>query len=690
MSEVVSYQKPAVRPEPRFDPPVLSADEIFPAVAYTETMEATEMVYHVARSQLFCSDETKQVVPHWGAFHVLSPPPGKPEMDTSNIAFNPILMAPPNDPATIYTTLLRSKEAANSLGFDHVPVFFDMGLLTKALEITWANPESLAGVIPCDGGMHFVMSILAGIGAVYGDAGLRSLLVDSGLFASGTVSNILTGKDFEKAVFAMKVIDEALTKRLLIQFKKWCVVHGHVVPEELDGALADLSDSFATGNSRAIEAHMVNLQMIMSTEMLPLLNDFRTDGRESSPTFKFWDDFLKRVLVPLKLFLIATRRGDWSVYQAAKAKLIPHLFASNRTIYARYQPILCLQMKRLPEPVGDAFRDGLFVSKLTRGAFNGVWIDYTLEATENKALKGTGGIIGLTLKGDALARWFLARPVSAKYSVAFRDKVTGTALNRAPGYNHSNTPASKRKWDQSVDKLVRIFDDAYVDPFSVIDPPARLVNFATGMIATPEVEASMMSCLDRGEASAKKFVEERLVDTEGDSRRSLYDPLSRTKLLTMSDMKKRITIGSKTLAVNSEMMYLRLMALNAKKKVPLDRVMSYENSPVPLSLFQEDGSMCQNVKSEFMHKLESLIPGDKITAVNNVDSIIFDGHAVIQMMPQPTHMMTFNELANVFMRYIINSSKAVGSTQTHIVFDQYYETSIKQAVREKRGYTSGH
>ena len=57
----------------------------------------------------------------------------------------------------------------------------------------------------------------------------------------------------------------------------------------------------------------------------------------------------------------------------------------------------------------------MFVSKLSEGKFNSVWIDYVLEATENKALKETGEMIGLTLKGQALARWFLARPVTSKF-----------------------------------------------------------------------------------------------------------------------------------------------------------------------------------------------------------------------------------------------------------------------------------
>ena len=53
--------------------------------------------------------------------------------------------------------------------------------------------------------------------------------------------------------------------------------------------------------------------------------------------------------------------------------------------------------------------------KLSKGKINGSWIDYAIETTENKDLKGTAGIIGLTLKGPALPRWFLAHPVTAKY-----------------------------------------------------------------------------------------------------------------------------------------------------------------------------------------------------------------------------------------------------------------------------------
>ena len=72
---------------------------------------------------------------------------------------------------------------------------------------------------------------------------------------------------------------------------------------------------------------------------------------------------------------------------------------------------MILQRKHLLADVMDGFQEGLFFSKLSEGKFNSVWIDYVLEANEKKTFKGTGGIIKLPLKGRAMARWFLARPV---------------------------------------------------------------------------------------------------------------------------------------------------------------------------------------------------------------------------------------------------------------------------------------
>lgn len=83
-------------------------------------------------------------------------------------------------------------------------------------------------------------------------------------------------------------------------------------------------------------------------------------------------------------------------------------------------------------------------------------------------------------------------------------------------------------------------------------------------------------------------------------------------------------------------MYLRLPSINSFKEVSLERVMSFENSSVPLSLFTDDGMMCTTKKFDFMAKLEELVPNETIVQnISDIDCILFDGMAVIQILLPP-------------------------------------------------------
>ena len=103
--------------------------------------------------------------------------------------------------------------------------------------------------------------------------------------------------------------------------------------------------------------------------------------------------------------------------------------------------MLCL-MNRLPPDVLAAFNDGLCVAKLSEGPFNAVWADYALEVTENKALKGTGGIIGLILKGTAL------ETETAKYSMIFQNELHRT-MKPPQDVHHTDNPSHKIQWDNA-------------------------------------------------------------------------------------------------------------------------------------------------------------------------------------------------------------------------------------------------
>ena len=140
-------------------------------------------------------------------------------------------------------------------------------------------------------------------------------------------------------------------------------------------------------------------------------------------------------------------------------------------------------------------------------------------------------------------------------------------------------------------------------------------------------------------------------------------------------MQKTVCVQSKNVTINGEVMYVRFLAMNAFIKVPLERVLSFENAPVPLSMFSDDGSMISCTKSDFMRKLESLLE-NKIVSIQSADCIIFDAMATIQMLPLPTQTLkiSFSDMAKQFLQYILQCSRAIQTvTQIHIVFDRYKE-----------------
>ena len=61
--------------------------------------------------------------------------------------------------------------------------------------------------------------------------------------------------------------------------------------------------------------------------------------------------------------------------------------------------------------------------------------------------------------------------------------------------------------------MAEIFEESFINLFNITSPLPQLVNFATGIIASPEVEASMLVCLDKGQTS-DQFVTHRLISQD--------------------------------------------------------------------------------------------------------------------------------------------------------------------------------
>ena len=420
---------------------------------------------------------------------------------------------------------------------------------------------------------------------------------------------------------------------------------------------------------------------MMQSELLPVLEMFRSEGRAASSLFRFWDDYLTEVSLPIKMYLAASRHGIWDMYHFAKMKLLPFLFSSNRSVYSRYMPYMVLQMNRLPDDIVTSFNKGQFVSKLTAGCVNALWYDYVLEVTENKDLKSSGGIIGITHNDQALTRWFQSRPITAKYAIMYASSQSVSWTK-----HHTDTPFHTHAYNECVTKMLDLFqNDCFIDPFSLDFPVSRLINIATGIEVPPDAENSLLKCHENGRKQLASFVEQRLMVNDEGQKKSFYDPLPRSKVLTFSTAKSVGQTKPKRAEMNGEDTYLRLLAINAFKKIPLDRVLAFENAHVLLSLFSDDESMMSCKKSDFLEKLENLAGSENILrSIEPPDCIVFDGMATIQMLPAPTDTKdTYQQMAAAFWTHIFNCS--AGVSNIHVVFDRYQTDSLKSQTRLKRG-----
>ena len=70
-----------------------------------------------------------------------------------------------------------------------------------------------------------------------------------------------------------------------------------------------------------------------------ILEEFERERKSylQRPTIWFWDDILKHVMLQMKMFIASSGLGVCEVNQYAQAELLPIVFATNRSIYSKYE-----------------------------------------------------------------------------------------------------------------------------------------------------------------------------------------------------------------------------------------------------------------------------------------------------------------------------------------------------------------
>ena len=144
------------------------------------------------------------------------------EQDVSCCDIPPIIDFKPNNMATVETTMKRYVDMCKEAGQPFSIQNLDQQLYTIAQQVKWATPLGFQTHILRLGGVHGLSCFIASIGKLWGDGGIRDLLVDPGVYAAATVDQMICGKQFNRAFRGLTLCYEALKSLWICSFFKWC------------------------------------------------------------------------------------------------------------------------------------------------------------------------------------------------------------------------------------------------------------------------------------------------------------------------------------------------------------------------------------------------------------------------------------------------------------------------------------
>ena len=484
------------------------------------------------------------------------------------------------------------------------------------------------------GGLHIEMAVQRMIGHWLENSGWAGAVDEAGVATSGKVEAILKGGHVTRSRYAHQVSAVAL----------------YVLQRQ------------------AYEDENLKDQNVMLD-----FDRWREEKEKQYPQFLYWATVLKLELLLLE-YVKSIREGNFQLYLEVLAQIIPWLFALDCNNYARWLPVHLRDMLNLSETHPDVYQQfsaGNFVVKKSEHAFSMIALDQCHEQ-ENAKIKGLGGAVGLTEDPAALRRWLIAGPEVARVVTEFEESL-GQAKSVSTKH-HDQSPTIQQAFVKNVRSLSATIEQMG-NPF--MDNSADLIRIDTKEIMPKHVIDAIKSAHQLGIAQYEAFVKERL-DT---CQIPLTNTIPRNKLpLFGTYVQTSLPNKTKVSALKSDCnLFARLYLACQTRDGNIEEFFKHENSAYPPSL-SNGGELRHGKKSDLLQCLKVTNQNQQLPVV---DMKVFDGAAIVNMLP-PRNSKTFKEYSElVFLPYLIRQAKDV--KRVDVVWDRYLENSLKESTRATRG-----
>ena len=241
-----------------------------------------------------------------------------------------MIRSSPTKMETVKEELVQCKEKATQLGLSETDLVLDHAIYCKAVEIIMDDRHTnLRDFINLRmGGFQATCVFLGVIGKRFGDAGLKDLIVETGLMTE----QLLKGKHYNNAIRIHHYVAEAITRLKLEVFQDWLQSNGKYQVYESAMNADEVKFLDASRNSDSMNSCLERLQ-----ELFDLYNDFEESVSDSErfPMAVFWNSYLDMVKT-LRDFTKSIKLGDWDLHIHSSEKMLHWYHPYDHYNYARH------------------------------------------------------------------------------------------------------------------------------------------------------------------------------------------------------------------------------------------------------------------------------------------------------------------------------------------------------------------
>jgi hypothetical protein len=158
----------------------------------------------------------KFTVPSWNGW--LSKVADAKPIAVSTIGYMKPIFNPATDYSTVQQCLAMSSNAMDRLNQQYVFVTFDLAMAKIAYNIIWHSPDKYGHIIVNLGAFHTMCAYMAALGKMITGSGFEDILIDSGICASGSINQVLSGKHYNRSIRVHHHMLDAISHLILDAF----------------------------------------------------------------------------------------------------------------------------------------------------------------------------------------------------------------------------------------------------------------------------------------------------------------------------------------------------------------------------------------------------------------------------------------------------------------------------------------